>query len=304
MVTLLLWVHVDQAHALSARVRWLPRSNEGVAGYYVYVRPAGEPYCQEPDCNGALDGGRWDAGLPLADTDGTMTAVVRGLSDLATVGGYHFALTAYNAGGDQSALSNELPLGDVAPCVVDRCPSLEVCDFGPLANGTSCPLNSACGATGVCEAGVCRQPSSTGLWVKQFKLGLGRDGPALRATGNLWPEVPLDPTGTGLTLEIADDSGAVLYRAVVPADYMVANRRGNRFKLDPSRAVVLSGLQKLSLRRFRLGRVKVTVKATASELATALERSRLTWMLRPGDECFLAEDLSCTRRGSRSLKCW
>src|SRR5881628_1815005 len=61
--------HAEPVSALSARVRWWPSPDTGVAGYNVYVRPAGSPY-----------GNPLDASLPL-QVNGTMAFDVAGLSD-------------------------------------------------------------------------------------------------------------------------------------------------------------------------------------------------------------------------------
>lgn len=84
------------AAVVSARVRWQPSATTGVLGYRVYAR---------------VSGGAWgapiDAGLPTPATDGSMSAVVSNLD--ATVA-HGFAVSAYKAGGFESALSNELTL--------------------------------------------------------------------------------------------------------------------------------------------------------------------------------------------------
>jgi len=84
------------AAVISARVRWQPSATAGVLGYRVYAR---------------VTGGAWgapvDTGLPTPANDGSMSATIPNLD--ATVA-HGFAVSAYQAGGVESALSNELTL--------------------------------------------------------------------------------------------------------------------------------------------------------------------------------------------------
>jgi hypothetical protein len=81
------------ADALDVRVAWQPV--QGVAGYRLYMRPAGQPY-----------GLGTDVGLLPADVDGIIRYVVANVP----LGTTYFVVTAYDAAGAESAFSNELAL--------------------------------------------------------------------------------------------------------------------------------------------------------------------------------------------------
>ncbi len=85
-----------EAAAVSARVQWQPSPATGITGYHVYSRVPGTAW-----------GAPVDAGLPTPANDGTMTAVIPNLDPTVA---HAFAVSAYQAGGDESALSNEVTL--------------------------------------------------------------------------------------------------------------------------------------------------------------------------------------------------
>src|SRR5437868_14352854 len=80
----------------AARVRWQPSPDGDVAGYRVYLQTA----------SGALQP-VVDAGLPALARDGTLAAIVGGLTPCVS---YGFAVTAYRADRTESAPSNEVSL--------------------------------------------------------------------------------------------------------------------------------------------------------------------------------------------------
>jgi hypothetical protein len=136
----------EGAVAFDARVRWQPSGDPRVTGYNVHVRAAGTPY-----------GTPHDARLPSPGTDGTLAYVVRTLTSGTT---YHFAVTAYvdDAGERrESILSAELRLGTIDPCTIDRCSSLESCQFGSLADGAPCDDGLFCNGPERCAAGRCQR---------------------------------------------------------------------------------------------------------------------------------------------------
>ncbi|MBI3767683.1 MAG: fibronectin type III domain-containing protein [Deltaproteobacteria bacterium] len=130
-----------RAEAGGARVRWMASTDPRVTGYHVYMRQAGVPY-----------GAALDAGNPAPAADGSIAYVVNGL----TAGqSYHFAVTAYTATALESSLSQEIALGSINPCTIDRCTSPISCDIHPAADGSSCDDGLFCNGIAVCQGGVC-----------------------------------------------------------------------------------------------------------------------------------------------------
>ncbi len=86
--------------ALDAEIGWT--QVQGAAGYRLYVRQTGQTY-----------GSGLDTGPLQSDVDGVIRYIYR---DLPTGVTSHFAVTAYDASGGESARSNELALVEAAGC--------------------------------------------------------------------------------------------------------------------------------------------------------------------------------------------
>jgi hypothetical protein len=289
-------VPFSTADAAGARLHWLAPSGQPIAGYHVYVRPAGAPY-----------GVPIDAGLPSPNTDGAIPFDVDGLAGEQT---YYFAVASYTAEGYESLLSQELSLGAVEPCVVDRCLSRGVCDFGTADDGTMCNRLDVCGEPGACHdpcatAGVCQsgmcQPCARGtLDTKRVAVRDRRTGTALTVKAMLDPNGPVDPRSSGVAVAFANLDG-VLHRMAVPGTSIAANRKETGFKLLKSRESTHE-IDRLRMRLRRKGDISVSVKATAGALDTALDTSLLGWGVQVGDVCASTLDLDCQSR-LESLSC-
>jgi hypothetical protein len=131
----------DEAAAWDARVRWRPSDGTNVKGYGIYTRQAGLPY-----------GSAVKVGLPALRPDGTMSYVVTGLEDAVT---YYFTVVAYARNGGETALSNQIPVGAVDPCVIDRCESASECQLWTRDDGTPCDDGLFCNGPAWCAAGRC-----------------------------------------------------------------------------------------------------------------------------------------------------
>jgi hypothetical protein len=271
----LLCADVEPVSALSARVRWWPSPDTGVAGYNVYVRPAGSPY-----------GSPLDARLP-PQVNGTMAFDVAGLSDGHT---YYFAVSAYTTDQMESALSGELGLGAIDPCAVDSCWSRTGCEFGTLADGTPCSDRELCD---VCRGGSCGVVGGLDALLSKLRLAQETGGTRLRASGISSSSAQLTPAASGIGLDVADGNGALFQRLDVPGSALRGTRAGTRFRLaavPPS----APGLRSLRL-RLRNGVIRVSVDSMSTDLTAALSLPQLTWALRLGsDACFQIKVL-CTQ---------
>jgi fibronectin type 3 domain-containing protein len=73
----------------SVALSWDPNTEEDLAGYRVYLRTASEPY-----------------GLPIATLPATLTSFL--VENLRVDMTHFFAVTAFDAAGNESGLSNEV----------------------------------------------------------------------------------------------------------------------------------------------------------------------------------------------------
>jgi len=130
-----------------AAVRWQPSPDTDVERYKIYLGPSS---------------GRYDLIVPVESFDleaGIATAVLSGLGDAEQF----VALSAVDAAGNESVLSNELHIGaactaaacaDANPCTVDSC-GPQGCSHSPAPDGTTCDDGDAGTLGDVCRAGTC-----------------------------------------------------------------------------------------------------------------------------------------------------
>jgi hypothetical protein len=275
---LLVTIAAGEAGAAGARLRWDPIGDIEAVGYRIYVRPPGVPY----------DRGL-DVGAPETEPDGTMTGVVENLEPGAT---YYFAVAAYDAAGKESDFSRELPLGPTEPCLIDQCRSRTDCEFGIHPDGVPCHGAQPCG---VCAAATCSGQSAHELTSRPVRVKTRQQGGVLSAAGRFALGAELDPTATGVVIEISDPSGGMLYRATVPAAALRWNRARSVVrlvrKLLPADAA--PGLQRLRLRHTGRG-VTAVLRVSAPELLAVRTLGRLSWALNFGpDQCVADGDLVC-----------
>ncbi len=272
------------ARAAIVRVRWKPGLAAPAAGYRIYVRPAGAPY-----------GRPIEIGVPPPAIDGTLTAFVPGLDASPA---YHVAVASYDADGRESPLSGELAVGVLNPCAIDVCTGIGSCRFGPEDDGTWCmhaDETDPCLAVGACVAGTCTAGSlSSGLVSTRVRLHVCHRKGALSVRGIFSADPTLDPRVTGATLEIADESGAILYRASVPGEGFTVFDRGAGFRYVTGRrtARAFNGLRVLNLHRSDRD-FRVTARAESAELRIAIGEPTLHATLRFGDNCARDLALAC-----------
>ncbi|HEY2387112.1 MAG TPA: hypothetical protein VGK30_09135 [Candidatus Binatia bacterium] len=271
------------AQASIVRVRWQPITP--AAGYHVYLRAAGTPY-----------GAPLDVGLPLTAADGTVAAYV---PSVAGAPAFHVAVAAYASDGTESPLSGELAVGDLDPCAIDRCAAVGSCQFGAEHDGSWCmhaDETDPCLALGSCVSGACtRSERAAGLYATRVHLGVRRREGALAVHGLFSADPALDPRATGATIEIADESGAILYFASVPGSGFTTYDFGRGFRYTTSRSAALgsNGLRILNLHRSNRA-FRVTARAESADLRVALGEPALHATVRFGGSC--ARDLGLTCR--------
>jgi hypothetical protein len=280
------------AQASIVRLRFQPITQ--AVGYHVYVRAAGTPYSY------AIDVG---VGFPLSD--GTLTAYVPSLDGVPA---FYVAVAAYSGDGTESPLSGELAVGDVNPCAIDRCVAVGSCEFGSEYDGTWCmhaDETDPCLALGACVSGACTQSAlAADLYATRVRLGVRRREGTLAVHGVFSADPALDPQVSGATLEIADESGAILFFASVPGTSFTTYDFGRGFRYTTSRSAALAsnGLRVLNLHRsdraFRL-----TARAESADLRVAMGEPALHATVRFGDSCARDLGLTCRNVVGGSLSC-
>jgi hypothetical protein len=184
-----------------------------------------------------------------------------------------------------------------SPCGEAFCDPHAGCGATPLPDGIACNDRDPCSEGGICSAGSCGTGTGNELVPRKFKLLGTVDGGYLTASGMFVSADPIDPAATGVTLEVADDAGAVLYGASVPG-IAIATRKETRFRYlaSPAQMPSTGGIRALVL-KLKKGVWFTTVRASAPGLSAALGRERLTWVLRFGDLCVRGMDLACVSGG-------
>jgi hypothetical protein len=296
----------------SARIRFQPSDAPDVAGYNVYVRSGGEPY-----------GVPQDAGLPVPAPDGLLAVIV---SELDVRTAYVLAASAYTGSGGESDLSNELNIGyaDVAPFVdsdddglVDAAEDVNLNQI--VDPGETDPENPDTDADGILDGSDQCQHTPAGfsidmqgcalcteLRVQKLRLRARSTRGRLVGRAVSVPAPELDPTVSGVVLEIVGATGASLYRAELPAAAFTTNpaRRVFKFRAGPGfeAPVTTNGLTKLVLKR-RGTRMAIVAKAASSDLSALLGQTSLTMAVWGGDTCARTRGLTCTRGSGQRMRC-
>ena len=279
------------------RVRWEPPPAEGVAGYRLYTRPLDATY-----------GDPRDVGLPPADSDGSLRALVPGLKGS---GDFAFAMTAYTADGAESALSNELVLyapAVHAACTELRCETRDDCVVAPSPDGLTCYQDDPCN-TGGCAGGACAVTAPAApaddVLVRFVVRRVGRRG-RLVAGAALPGPLPLEAALAGTTIELRDAAGKLLYVATLPGGAFrwtghrraLVYRRAGRRKAPPG----TNGLTRVELRMAGNG-ADLSLHAVAGSLASVPTDERLLWVLRLGDRCARNLAVLCRAAGHGATYC-
>ncbi|MBI3767689.1 MAG: hypothetical protein HY271_04225 [Deltaproteobacteria bacterium] len=247
-----------------------------------------------------------NAGLAAPSPDGTLSSVVEGLVAGRT---YHLAVAADTAAGVESALSGELALGALNACAIDRCKSPSACDFGVVPDGTWCTHDGdadPCTAIGACVAGKCAASArgALGLASARVRITVRRREGRLGMRGRFLAGPGFDPTATGAALELADASGAILYRAAIPGEALELAREDTAFYYVGTRreAREHNGLRVLNL--FLSGEtVQMTARGESVELREVLTEPELRVTVRFGETCARNLALACRTRAPGGLSC-
>jgi len=208
---------------------------------------------------GGAYGAGADVGLPPPSPDGTLSTVVGGLREGTT---YFFEMTAYQADGSESTRSSEMSLG-----------------------GGTGPATDACAA------------AAEPLRIRRFLLR-PRGARVLTARGSFPVTGDLDPTVSGVSVELRGSGGEMLYGARVPPSAFDSNRRHTRFRYARTRGLVPAGADGLDrlLLRHAGDEGRVLLAGSAPALVAAAQEPRLELVIRVGDQCARSESLLCTVR--------
>ena len=206
---------------------------------------------------GGAYGAGADVGLPPPSPDGTLSTVVGGLREGTT---YFFEMTAYQADGSESTRSSEMSLG-----------------------GGTGPATDACAA------------AAEPLRIRRFLLR-PRGARVLTARGSFPVTGDLDPTVSGVSVELRGSGGEMLYGARVPPSAFDSNRRHTRFRYARTRGLVPAGADGLDrlLLRHAGDEGRVLLAGSAPALVAAAQEPRLELVIRVGDQCARSESLLCT----------
>ena len=191
-------------------------------------------------------------------------------------------------------------------CFDTTCDPALGCGAAAVPDGTACDDGDPCTETETCVAGACLAADTQRLQEHDLRFTTGRRGPRLAGRALVPSASLLDPTTSGIVLELFDAAGASLYRAALPGDGFSANRAGTIFRYVERRrrhSASTSGLKKVIIRH-RGARTTISVAIAGAHLAAAMDRERLTWAVRGGTTCASAVFLECVaRRRGGSVVC-
>lgn len=267
------------AHAMSARVRWMPSASPGIVGYELFVRRGGDDY-----------GVPIDVGLPPPGPGGVLAHDVVNLPDGVM---FYFAVSARVADGTRSACGGELVLGDPDACLVEHCCPGHACTFTGMPFGAPCDDGNPCR---VCRAASCTTGAESPLdTLRLTATGAGATS-RLSASGTFVPANALAPADDGLTLSVLDVSGTILQRAFVPSGAVRTTAGRALFVL--ARGQSAGEFQMLSI-RLRDGAARVRARLGA-DLGKSV--GPLSWAVASGGSCGRSAALACSA-SSRGLTC-
>jgi hypothetical protein len=212
------------------------------------------------------------------------------------------ALTAAGRGWSLGTLDGATEATCVAPvpCQQATWDELSGCVLTPSAEGAPCEAGDPCLA-GSCHGAACEAPdglaAGRALEVGRFVLRAAGDRLRVAARGGFTLESALDPTVTGLGVELRAPDGVVVYRAALAGAALRANRSRTTFRYVTKRGgkapEAAAGLDRLTL-AVRHGEVGVVLTADVPGTVVQAAKARLTWVLRLGSECARGLDLACS----------
>jgi hypothetical protein len=151
-----------------------------------------------------------------------------------------------------------------------------------------------------------RPLSSHDLTATRFAFRRSGRSRQLIADGWFEDATRVDPTATGVSLELSGPDGRVLYRAEVPGDRFLQNPSRLAFRFvaprDGSAPAGTNGLTQLVVRR-NGPRTRVAAVAASDALARAVGEPAVRWTLRFGETCVRDLALECAPDQGAVVRC-
>jgi hypothetical protein len=181
-------------------------------------------------------------------------------------------------------------------CVDTACDTELGCRATAVPDGAACEDGDPCTETETCVAGACVAADTRRLGEHALRFTTGRHGRRLVGRAVLPSASLLDPTTSGIVIELFDAAGESLYRAALPGDAFAANRAGTVFRYVERRGAPhpasTRGLKKVVVKHKR-ARTTFSMWIADAGLAAAMNSERLTWAVRGGTTCASAVFLEC-----------
>ncbi|MFQ5478125.1 MAG: hypothetical protein ACE5E4_05870 [Candidatus Binatia bacterium] len=197
-------------------------------------------------------------------------------------------------------------------CTDDLCNLSTGCVYADLS-GNACEDGDRCTLTGSCNAGVCeasdQRLSSSNKLAARFRDGPGND--RLNFKGSL-PLADFNslPTATGLSIEVLDASGAVVFSSSIPAadfedlggDGLRFRFRDNRFEVPSANGVVNVSLKLIAAKGIAKLKIKVKERELSGLEGQGTASVSLLWGADPAlDDCLTAWRMPCTAKATRTF---
>ncbi|HYC01236.1 MAG TPA: zinc-dependent metalloprotease family protein [Candidatus Limnocylindrales bacterium] len=208
------------------------------------------------------------------------------------------------------AVSGSQCQSDGNECTDDVCNGLGVCNH-PF-NNAPCDDGDVCTFDGMCAFGSC-QPlpnNDRPLIDYRMKASIGPveedDKMSFKAAAYI-PDMTSPPDVGGLTLELRDQSDAIVYEAFIPADQwqdLTGNGTTFRYRNEGAAPPETAGIRSMLLKyRPSSGVAKLKGKGELQELETLMGATSLTARLQVGDNlhgvCAQAFELACEYKGTQ-----
>jgi hypothetical protein len=206
-------------------------------------------------------------------------------------------------------------------CTTDAdCRDTDVCTSGEhCAQGTcvslavSCPASACADAFCDPQAGCSLMPTPDGvtcadgcdaLEPRRITLAAAPDSASLTLRARFRTDGAIDPANAGLSIELADPTGAPAWSATVPGYLFAAKSNGTKFRYGaaPDGAAATGGVSSVILRR-RAGGWLLSLRAAAPELLAAVGQPALAATVRFGDACVRDATLTCAGDPGQASLC-
>lgn len=203
---------------------------------------------------------------------------------------------------DTSASRN---CSDGVACTVDACDDANgrCTHDGPPGCCLACDSGDPCLAD-ACAQGDCTANAGEPITVNRLRLLNKRSNIKLAAKGTFDGGAMLDPTQTGVDVELRTPDGAVVYVASIAAGAIRAGATGGRYRFSASHADDTpqgNGLTRLDF-RYKHDQWLVTAKGETTELLDAFLEPTLTWVIKFGDaSCVRRMDMACDQTDTKSI---